>query len=154
MCSSDLTRKRTVDLDDLAHYEWILPQQGTPRRRSFERMFEGTGCTPKSSVETRTPDLQATLIGASDRITMMSAQEVRRIAVGGTIVALDYKPGVARGHDGVATRADWHPTASNRLFLEILRRHGIAAGATGEPAGELMVPSPIRRKRQEIAISA
>ena len=82
-----LSRKRTLELDDFADYEWILPQQGTPRRLAFERMFQGARRKPKSSIETSKSDLQATLIAASDRITMMSVHEALRLAGGGTTVA-------------------------------------------------------------------
>jgi hypothetical protein len=75
-------------------------------------------------VETSRSDLQATLIGSSDRLTIMSAQEARRLAGTGKFIVVDYKPSVARGRDGIAVRTNWHPTAGNRLFLEIICKQG------------------------------
>ena len=40
-----LTRKRRLQLVDLAAYDWILPRPGTPRRRAFEWMFSGMART-------------------------------------------------------------------------------------------------------------
>lgn len=128
-----LSSKGNLQLDDLADYEWILPQHGTPRRKAFERMFDGARRKPASCIETSTQDLQVALIGMSDRITMMSAQEARRIADSEAVVTLDFKLEDWGRRDGVATRAGWLPTASSQLFLDLLRQRARLAGARSGP---------------------
>jgi DNA-binding transcriptional LysR family regulator len=118
-----LTRRRQLRLEDLAAYDWILPRSGAPRRRAFEQMFCGMPQPPTSRVETSAFDVQVSLIAASDRVTLMSAQEARRASAGGSIVVLPFTPPVARVLDGVTTRADWHPTSVQLMFLDLLRRH-------------------------------
>lgn len=142
-----LTHKGSLCLDDLADYDWILPRLGTPRRMSFERLFEGARRKPRSSIETRALDMLVTMIGTSDRITLMPEQEIRRAAIGGTVVALDRLPRIARGSDGVATRAGWRPTAGKLLFLEQLRVQArkLTAGAPRPNAME--ASRPPRRRR-------
>ena len=125
-----LKRSRSIRLDDFAGYDWILPRPGTPRRVAFEHLFDGARRKPASSVETSALDVQVTLIAASDRMTLMSRQEARRAETGGLVSALDFRPQVARGCDGVTMRSGWHPTAGNLLFLQILREQARAISET------------------------
>jgi DNA-binding transcriptional LysR family regulator len=156
-----LSRKKTIRLDDLADYDWILPQRGAPRRVAFETMFDG-GRQPRVGVETSRSDLQATLIGSSDRLTMMSAQEARRLAGTGKIIVVDYKPGVTRGCDGIAIRTNWHPTAGNRMFLEIIRKHGrsyspaaqdaVVPGSAGRTGRSSAAKGSRRTQRERVSV--
>lgn len=119
-----LTRRRSIMLEDFADYDWILPRAGTPLRIAFERLFEGASRKPISSIESSAVDLQVAMIANSDRITMMSAQEIRRAADGGAVIALKLPKTVVRGSDGIAMRAGWHPTPGKLLFLDVLRQQG------------------------------
>lgn len=116
-----LTKRRSVTLDDFASYDWILPQQGTPRRLAFDRIFQSAKVKPQACIETNKSDLQLALIEISDRMTIMSANEAERLVEKGTLAILDYRPPVSRRLDGVATRKEWHPTEASSLFIKILR---------------------------------
>jgi DNA-binding transcriptional LysR family regulator len=135
-----LTRQRSLSREDLADYDWILPRPGTPRRIAFERLFKGARRKPTSTIETSAIDIQVAMVAASDRITMTPAHEIRRAAAGGAVVALDFGPQIARGFDGVATRAEWHPTAGKLLFLETLREQARLACASERPSTERVRP--------------
>lgn len=131
-----LTSRQPLSRKDLAAYDWILPQPGTPRRLAFERLFKGARVQPRSSIETAKPDLQAALIETSNRITMMAAQEARRLEEKGALAVLDYRlPAVGR-FEGIATRAGWHPTPTSRRFLEILREIARSAGGLPRRTGK------------------
>jgi DNA-binding transcriptional LysR family regulator len=119
--SHPLARKLTPSLDDLAAYDWLLPQPGTPRHQAFHRMFENARRKPDANIETNRSDILEALLELSDRITMMSTHEARRLATKGSITILDYHPPMAPRFDGVATRTGWHPTPTGHRFLEILR---------------------------------
>lgn len=158
-----LTRKRKLQLEDLAGYDWILPRPGTPRRRSFERLFEGLAAPPASHVETSSLELQVALIEQSDRITLITAQEARRIESRGIVVTLDSGSGLNRRTDGFAMRADWHPTAAQLEFMRILTQEstrivhspartqaseGARIGADAGPAAARGLRSRIDRVRR------
>jgi DNA-binding transcriptional LysR family regulator len=144
-----LTRKSSLTLEDFADYDWVLPRPGTPRRVSFERMFQSTRRKPGSSVEMSALDMQIAMIETSDRITLMSGQETQRAAKSGSVVALNFRPQVARGCDGVATRTGWYPTAGKLLFLKILRERALLAGAALEPSKDKAAQRHILRRKPE-----
>lgn len=116
-----LTRKRQVTLDDLAAYDWVVPEQGAPRRKAFERLFEGAAVRPTVTIETSSSTLQRVILATSDRITLLTRQEVALEQTAGRLVALNFVPNIARRPDGVALRADWRPTSMQRHFIELLR---------------------------------
>jgi hypothetical protein len=73
-------------------------------------------------------EILVTLIANSDRVTMMSTEELKRIAHGGEVVALSFNSAIRRGYEGIATREGWQPTAGKRLFLEVLRERARSSG--------------------------
>jgi LysR family transcriptional regulator, regulator for genes of the gallate degradation pathway len=149
-----LTRQRSISLEDLADYDWILPRPGTPRRTAFESLFQRSRRKPTSAIETSAIDIQVAMVAASDRITMVPAYEITRAADAGAVVALDFRLRIARGHDGVATRAGWHPTAGKLSFLEILRDHARRACASDKSSTERVQPgSRIRWSGKEAVVS-
>ena len=118
-----LNRVRRLSLDVLASYDWIAPKLGTPRRQNLQRMFAGCARRPKISIETSSLDVQRSLLLSSDRATLLTRHEMEAETATGGLVALRFDPRVVRGHDGVATRIDWHATPVQSRFLELLRMH-------------------------------
>jgi DNA-binding transcriptional LysR family regulator len=118
-----LSRRQNITLQDLARFEWVLPELGTPRRMAFESMFAGFSPKPKASVETRSIEFQRGMLSTSDRISIVTRQETMLEERIGVLAALPFAPPVSRNADGIATRANWRPTIVQLAFLDRLRRN-------------------------------
>lgn len=117
-----LTKLKRVTLADLARYEWVLPQVGTPRRAAFERLFAEHSPRPAAAIETHSLEFQRCVIGASDDLSLVTREEALsefsdRLAIVPFVMS-DPRPA-----DGVAIRSDWQPTAIQAAFLEHIRRN-------------------------------
>jgi LysR family transcriptional regulator, regulator for genes of the gallate degradation pathway len=118
-----LTGLKRLSLEHLAQHDWIAPKPGTPRRRCLQQMFEHAACSPRIAVETSSLHVQRALLTSSDRITLLTRQEMEQEASLGFLVTLPFFPPKTRAPDGLVTRSDWQPTALQARFLELLRLH-------------------------------
>jgi LysR family transcriptional regulator of gallate degradation len=118
-----LSLDKDITLQDLAHFEWVLPQLGTPRRIAFECMFADFNPKPKASIETRCIEFQRAILSITDRVSIVTRQETLLEERIGVLAALPFVPPVSRDADGIATRANWKPTTVQLAFLDLLRRN-------------------------------
>jgi LysR family transcriptional regulator of gallate degradation len=118
-----LTGRKRLNLEHLARHDWIAPKLGTPRRRCLQQMFAHAGCSPRVAVETSSLHVQRALLTSSDRITLLTRQEMEQEASLGSLVTLPFVPPKTRAQDGLTTRRDWHPTPIQARFLALLRLH-------------------------------
>jgi LysR family transcriptional regulator, regulator for genes of the gallate degradation pathway len=118
-----LSHRQNLTLRDLARFEWVLPEPGTPRRMAFECMFADFNPKPHASVETRSIEFQRGLLSMSDRISIVTRQETMLEERIGVLAPLPFIPPVSRNADGIATRANWRPTIVQLAFLDLLRRN-------------------------------
>ncbi len=118
-----LTGRKRLSLEHLARHDWIAPKVGTPRRRCLQQMFAHAGCSPRVAVETSSLHVQRALLTSSDRITLLTRQEMEQEAGLGSLVTLPFLPPKTRAQDGLATRRDWQPTPIQARFLTLLRLH-------------------------------
>jgi DNA-binding transcriptional LysR family regulator len=117
-----LVRLHRVTLRDLAGYDWVLPDRGTPRREAFEQLFAKTGFSPRVSIETTSPAVYRSVLASSDRISLFSKLEAEQTDVQLHYIAkLPFNSSALSRADGVATRSDWQPTLVHRKFLELVR---------------------------------
>jgi LysR family transcriptional regulator of gallate degradation len=117
-----LAKLRRITLRDLAGYDWVLPERGTPRREAFERLFAKSGFSPRVSIETTSPAVYRSILALSDRISLFSKLETEHSDVPARPLAqLPFASNVLARTDGMATRADWQPTRIHREFLDLLR---------------------------------
>jgi LysR family transcriptional regulator of gallate degradation len=116
-----LSRKRHVAIEDLANFDWVVPEAGTPRRRAFDELFESLAVRPIVAVETSSPTIQQAIIATSDRLTLVPRREVSLDQSFCPLIALRVVSKLVRRPDGIATRADWHPTIVQQRFLALLR---------------------------------
>jgi DNA-binding transcriptional LysR family regulator len=111
---------RPITLRDLANYDWITPGPDTPRRHAFTRMFADLPRQPRVAIETTSLAIYRSALAGSDRLALMS----HLVAQSGENAALAvlpfHSPHLARA-DGIASRADWHPTKVHLRFIELLR---------------------------------
>lgn len=116
-----LTRLDEVAPADLAHYPWVVPSVGTPRRIRIEALFDGMRARPRFHLETSSLTMSRTLLLSSDTITLMTCSEVQCDLDLGILVRLpcSYLNDVLL--KGVTTRRDWLPTRAHTAFLDCLR---------------------------------
>ena len=118
-----LAQRSNIQLRDLAQFEWVLPEAGTPRRIAFERMFRAIEPKPTATIETRSIEFQRGMLSTSDRISLVTLQEAIFEERVGMLGPLPFSPPVSRKADGVATRTNWQPTPVQIAFLDLLRKN-------------------------------
>jgi DNA-binding transcriptional LysR family regulator len=118
-----LAQRSDITLQDLARFEWVLPEAGTPRRTAFDRMFRTFDPKPAASIETRSMEFQRGMLSTSDRVSLVTMHEALFETRVGMLGPLPFAPPVTRRADGVATRANWQPTGVQLAFLDLLRRN-------------------------------
>lgn len=116
-----LTKKRRINVNDLTAYPWVVPQQGTPTRDHFETLMQGNSTTG-GLVESSSIVLIISLLLESDRLTLISRQQIRREQAQGLVTTLPYDMSSTRRPIGLTIRRDWRPTKTQIRFLELLRK--------------------------------
>lgn len=111
----------------LAAYPWVVPARGAPTRQHFDGIFEAIGATPPPGlVESSSLVLIRGLLLGSNRLTLISAHQVRHEREQGLLVTLPVdmsRIGQPVGRPiGLTLRRDWHPTATQRRFLQLVRQ--------------------------------
>jgi LysR family transcriptional regulator, regulator for genes of the gallate degradation pathway len=123
-----LASREGITTDDLLAYDWIVPGEGTPRRRQYEAIFEGHARRPSISIETSSLSTIRSVLTCSDRLALVNRQEVETEERSRLLTVLPWTSDALPMAKGVTTRADWLPTPIQRRFLDILRVHAIGAG--------------------------
>lgn len=72
-----LTRLENVTPSDLAGYEWVVPQKGTPRRNRIEQIFADEPVRPKFHLETSSLTMIRSLLLNSETVTLMTRSELQ-----------------------------------------------------------------------------
>ncbi|MFC3117409.1 LysR family transcriptional regulator [Jhaorihella thermophila] len=118
-----LSERRNLTPQDLAEFAWVVPAPGIPTRSRFDALFRCEGLAPPERlVETSSLILARGLLLDSDRLALISAHQVRHELKRGELVALDVSLNDTPRPIGITTRADWRPTATQSLLLELLRQ--------------------------------
>jgi DNA-binding transcriptional LysR family regulator len=106
---------------ELAHYQWVVPSVGTPRRNRIEAIFDGMQTRPRFHLETSSLTMSRALLLSSDTITLMTRSEVRYDLELGILAGLRCPHLDDVLLKGVTTRSDWLPTGAHTAFLDCLR---------------------------------
>jgi DNA-binding transcriptional LysR family regulator len=115
-----LTAKKQITVDDLAAYPWVVPQKDIPTRDHFEALMQGRS-TAGGLVESSSIVLIISLLLESERLTLISRQQIRREQIQGLVTTLPYDMSSTLRPIGLRTRGYWHPTKTQVRFLELLR---------------------------------
>ncbi len=115
-----LTAKKQIDVDDLTAYPWVVPEQGIPTRDHFQALMQGNKAVG-GLVESSSIVLIISLLLESDRLTLISSQQIRREQAQGLVTTLPYDMSTTRRPIGLTTRRDWRPTATQVRFIELLK---------------------------------
>lgn len=117
-----LEKKTQITTEDLSSYPWITPRIGSPTRDKFEALFaESPTQRPMSIIEASSLVLIRGLLMDSDRITILSAHQVRQEKDWGLLSLLPFNLTDAQRPIGLTMRKEWHPTASQAEFIDALR---------------------------------
>ncbi|MBN8283248.1 LysR family transcriptional regulator [Zoogloea sp.] len=116
-----LANRKSILLDELLAYPWILPPPGTPTREHFERLASGTPHPSLRLIESSSQILIRGLLMDSDHLTLISRQQVRFEVELGQLTTLDYDLGDSLREIGLTTRVNWHPSEIQRAFIQTLR---------------------------------
>jgi DNA-binding transcriptional LysR family regulator len=115
-----LTTKKRITVDDLTAYPWVVPQQDIPTRDHFEALMQGRS-TVGGLVESSSIVLIISLLLGSDRLTLISRQQIRREQGQGLVTTLPYDMSSTLRPIGLTTRRNWRPTKTQVRFLELLK---------------------------------
>jgi len=108
----------------MLNYPWILPGRDTPLWHYWEGMMRELGLEPpRVGIECGSVLTIRQLLLSGDGITLLSPDQVA-IELKAALLAALPPPIPVRRMIGIATRADWRPTAAHAAFLGILRETG------------------------------
>jgi DNA-binding transcriptional LysR family regulator len=112
-----LAGREDLTLAQLARFPWVVARPGAPTRTLFDALFRSGPARPESIVETGSLILMRQLLRHSDHIGCISRLQAAPEIDNGLMVPLNYELSGSNRPVGVTTRADWHPTRSQRAFL-------------------------------------
>ena len=118
-----LASKPTISISDLTGYDWIVPGEGSPRRRQYEAMFEGAEKRPRVGIETSSLSTIRSIVMYSDRLTLVNRHEVEIEERMKLLSVLQWSPNLPPMQKGITTRSDWLPTPVQSRFVNLLRAH-------------------------------
>lgn len=117
-----LTRRPQITLEELAEFDWVVPRQGTPIRRTFETLFAGSAPQPRANIETSSLSALRAILTESDRLTILSRRQIAIDEQVGLLTILPYPLPVASRPIGLTTRRSWGPARVQHEFMRMLER--------------------------------
>ncbi|SFD72190.1 LysR family transcriptional regulator [Roseivivax sediminis] len=118
-----LEGRRGVDTAQLSRFAWVAPRAGAPARTHFTRLQDrltAPAGLPRP-IETGAPSVMTQLLVRSDRLTLISAAQVRSDIAAGRLVRIDADLPPGTRPIGVTSRADWAPSVPQQRFVALLR---------------------------------
>jgi DNA-binding transcriptional LysR family regulator len=113
-----LFRKRSVTLDDLSAYDWMVGTAGSGRRVCFDALFAGRR-KPQARVETSSLPTIRLVLSRSDCLTLLTSYEL--MYEDDALAAIPYGPIEPVHSIGVTMRNNWLPTQLQVNFLRLIR---------------------------------
>jgi LysR family transcriptional regulator, regulator for genes of the gallate degradation pathway len=135
-----LAHVRGYSVQQLARFAWITPLHGSPLRVHFEALFSAAAVpVPATTIECNSLLAARALLVESDRLMLLSAQQIYYEQRAGLLVARPHPRGRVIRRIGVTQRRDWRPTSAQGKLLEILRHQARrlergARSSTARPA--------------------
>lgn len=135
-----LHSRPNVSLAEIAGYPWVVPRKGTPTRDSFEAMLASVDAPPPASlIESSSLILIRGLLLESDRLTLISAHQIRHEPYMG-LAPLPIDLHDLKRPIGLSFRRNWRPTATQEKFIKFLRE---ASRKTTSPPLQIAAHSAI-----------
>jgi DNA-binding transcriptional LysR family regulator len=121
---------------ELGRFPWIAPRPGSPLRRRFDDLMTiATLPPPATPIECNSLIAARALLLASDRMMLLSEQQVREEIGAGQLTLLPHPRGPIARAIGLTVRRDWIPTDVQRELIDALRTQARAlAPVVSRPA--------------------
>lgn len=116
-----LAGQDTVTTEQLIHYSWVVPRQGTPTRKIFEKHIGQYLGDRGGLIECSSQSLISQLLIDSDRLTFISSHQLEQEQQYGHLSVIPVSLEGATRPIGITTRKDWHPTTTQQLIVSIIR---------------------------------
>lgn len=105
----------------LAGFDWIIAAQGTPLRAQWREMFTRSGLEPpRVAIECGSVIMVRELLVQSDRLTLLSPDQVSVELEAGWLARIGPAPGAPTRTIGITTRGGWRPTRLQSAFVAAL----------------------------------
>ena len=114
-----LTEKRSVTLDDLAAYDWVIGTPGAHRRTRFDQLFAGRRRPPARIATCSLPTIRL-LLAQSDRLTLLTSYEL--MYEDDALAAVPFGPIDPVPAIGLTMRENWLPTQLQKSFLDLIQK--------------------------------
>ena len=120
-----LFEKEALSFEDLRDARWVMPHEGVPLRRQFEDQLKEHGIpVPEHVIETGSTVVIRTLLMDSDRLAIVSENQIYEAKSQGLLAALPLPLSVQRRRIGAVTRTDYVPTPAVNTLMKHLRDVG------------------------------
>lgn len=118
-----LASRAALTRDDLLAWPWVVPVEETPTRAVFRRLFPPAdqAAMPAGIVETSSLSLVRGVLTGSDRLTILSARQIRAEVERGLLVVLPFQVPFGVRPIGLTFRQGWRPTATQGRLLDHIR---------------------------------
>jgi LysR family transcriptional regulator, regulator for genes of the gallate degradation pathway len=117
-----LGQAHSLNLEQLRDYGWVVPRKGTPTRAFFDTLFTDQGLdSPRRLVETSSQILIRSLLSGSERLTLISTHQVEQELRQNILSVIPYDLSHTRRPIGITVRQDWHPTPTQKYFVDLLK---------------------------------
>lgn len=118
-----LTLQKTLSLEQIANYDWVIPHEGAPTRAFFNSLFSEGGLEiPTRLIETSSQILIRSLLLDSNRLTLISQHQVEYELKHQLLDVLPYSLNHTKRPIGITVRKGWKPTPIQEHFLDLLRK--------------------------------
>ena len=107
----------------LSRCAWVAPREGAPARAHFTQMqarLDPPALLPRP-IETGSHTVMTQLLLRSDRLTLISAAQVRNQVARGRLARIDVTIPASARAIGVTYRQDWLPSVPQSRFIALLR---------------------------------
>lgn len=117
-----LASRTQTDLGEILDFGWVLPVREAPARQLFDRFLARHGASePAQIVETGSLSAARGLLLESDRLALLSTQQVQLDLVAGLLSTVPVHLENTYRPIGITVRADNTPSPAARAFIETLR---------------------------------
>ena len=131
-----LAKRKHLSAADLSRHPWIAPRVGAPMRAYYEALFRFAGVpTPERPVECNSLSTARDFLLVSDRMMLLSANQIGHELEAGMLAALPHPAGYVARPIGLTLRRDWQPTSAQADLLQLLRQSPRAAVAANVRSG-------------------
>ncbi|MHB0954650.1 MAG: LysR family transcriptional regulator [Allorhizobium sp.] len=116
-----LAGRRTLTVDDLLAFPWVVPCRDTPTRDQFETLFTQSGLNPPERlIESGSLLLMRELLNESNHLGCLSRHQSQRECDYGLLASLTYPTDHLVRPIGLTCRDNWRPTKAQSLMLQLV----------------------------------